>query len=119
MTHKILRERLLAAKGLSDIPKKVLKLSDLEKSEWVPEFETLMRNRMIMGALRYGLLANKKQSNYNYIEYLERKIVIYKQTGNTECLVDIANICQIAFLYDNHPNKHFQAEDDKHHCNTK
>ena len=116
--HKILRKRLLEAKGIfEDVPTKSLTLEELAKSEWVPEFEQLMRNRMIMGALRYGGLARKKRPQYNYCQYIEVKFASYKQTGNTETLVDIANVCMLAFLFDDHPKKHFSAEDDKQHCN--
>ena len=36
----------------------------------------------------------------------------YEMTGNTEYLVDIANYCLLAFLEDEHPNKHFSAMDE-------
>lgn len=60
----LMRERLEIRAGLIEPAKLDPRFSFnlLEKSEWSSEFEQLMRNRLIMGALRYGLLndiANK------------------------------------------------------------
>lgn len=54
--HGLLRQRLEASAGIMDRPQRVLRLTDLERSEWSPRFERLMRNRLVMGALRYGLI---------------------------------------------------------------
>lgn len=98
------------------------RLTELEKSEWSPEFEKLMRNRLLMGALRYGLLADKKKGHvkWNLLGALTAKIENYEKTGNTEYLVDAANYCLLAFECDDHPTKHFKALDDHtDHCKVK
>lgn len=113
--HDIIRDRLYAGKGLFD-PVPHVTVTDIEKTEWDPVFEQLMRNRLIMGRLRYESLWKKKKGGYNYIKSVREKLTKYEQTGNTELLVDIANYMLIMFNFDGHPNHHFAATDDQHHC---
>lgn len=128
MTHDILRERLLAAAGLSEPRKSKFSVSDLpalEESEWSHEFERLMRNRLLMGALRYGTFAEKRDKakrgkHWDLLGALRKKAEGYEATGNTEYLVDAANYCLLAFELDPHPSKHFRALDDHtDHCKMK
>ncbi|MBU2018174.1 MAG: hypothetical protein KJ941_00895 [Bacteroidetes bacterium] len=90
-------------------------LDDLSRTEWSDEFEQLCRNRLIIGALRYGRLNAKNKPQYNRIESIRKRLLNYEQTGNTENLVDIANICLCEYVEGNHPNKHFAAIDDGEH----
>lgn len=88
----------------------------LRETEWSPEFEKLMRNRMLMGAFRYGLLHANVRPNYGYVDSIERRLKIFRETGNMEYLVDIANICLIIFETKAHPNAHFESVDDGEHA---
>ena len=117
-THEVLRQRLLLRAGLGPAVKAKYRLEDLENSEWSPSFERLMRNRLIMGALRYGTLAVKKCKSHRWdlVGAVQRKIQSYETTGNTEYLVDAANYCLLEFECGNHPLKHFDALDDQDHC---
>lgn len=118
-THAVLRERLHKQAGLHELPRAKHRLEDLERTEWSPLFERLMRNRLIMGALRYGLLSDKRKKGkkWDLLEPIGKKLALYERTGNTEYLVDAANYCLLAFECDNHPHKHFRALDDHHdHC---
>lgn len=117
-THDILRKRLLAKAGLIDVKPK-LSYKDLAKSEWSPKFEQLMRNRLIMGALRYGLLHAPGKPQYDRIASIVKRLNVYKETGNTEHLVDAANLCLMEFEEGKHPKKHFAAHDDGIHVQTK
>ncbi len=122
LIHKAIRERLLAKAGLSTPPKAKHKLEDLEKTEWVPLFEKLMRNRLVMGALRYGTLERKRKIGHKWdlMGAVEKKAALYNETGNTEYLVDIANYCLLEFECGSHPKKHFKALDNHHdHCKMK
>lgn len=47
-----MRLRLLTKAGLVDPPTPKYRLADLERTEWSDSFEQLMRNRLLMGALR-------------------------------------------------------------------
>lgn len=111
-----LREHALLAAGCTD--RKVMPdLESLRKTEWFPEFEQLMRNRLIMGAFRYGLFEHKAKTNYNMLAYIQEKVDMYVKTGCKETLVDIANMAGLEFMFPSHPNAHWATgDDDSNHC---
>lgn len=84
-------------------------------SEWSEKFEQLMRNRLIMGALRYGEMHKQEDGFYHYPKSVLSKLQQYQRTGNTELLVDAANCCMLEFVKGKHPLKHFHATDDTDH----
>ena len=88
---------------------------ELKKTEWSEEFERLMRNRLIIGALRYGRLGATNKPQYDRINSMIKRLTKYQETGNKEFLVDVANICLLEFVECNHPNQHFHAIDDGEH----
>lgn len=90
-------------------------LEELKKTEWSTKFETLMRNRLIMGALRYGRLKGKGKAKYNRVDSIKQRMDLYTETGNAEHLVDVANLCLLEFEEPNHPEFHFNSMDDGHH----
>lgn len=108
-----LHSRLLKAAGLWDYPPAPYqgKYNDLLKSEWSHEFERLMRNRLVMGALRYGLLRRKDSKIYDRVGSMMRRLKKYQETGNKEFLVDVANLCLVKFVCCKHPNAHFHSQD--------
>jgi hypothetical protein len=85
-------------------------------SEWSYEFERLMRNRLIVGSYRYGSLRRKRPKGISgfHIKYIKDKLKKYALTGNTELLVDIANLALVEFVTGDHKNKHFKSEE-RHH----
>lgn len=98
------------------------RVTDLEKlrlSEWSPEFETLMRNRLLMGYFRYGPFNRKDDIDYDRVGSIYQRIKQYKQTGNKEFLVDIANLAMLEFCHSEHPLAHFEAIDDGIHVQKK
>lgn len=109
--HDILRDRLLIAAKLKDPPAvRHLTLADLE-SQWSPEFELYMRNRLMMGALRYGGLNPNRKQNYDAITSAIKRLCLYNETGNLECLVDAANLCLVEYVCGHHPKRHFHSFD--------
>jgi len=88
-------------------------------SEWCDEFEQLMRNRLIMGSLRYGKLGSPNKPQYNRMDSIQRRVEKYIKTGNLEHLVDIANISLVEFVEGNHTKKHFNSIDDGEHTRRK
>jgi hypothetical protein len=91
-------------------------LDELKQSEWVPQFEQYMRNRLIMGAIRYQPFAEKRQGhNYDLIGSIRARLDKYEQSGNQEHLVDCANLLMIEFDCPSHPDAHFEAIDDGTH----
>lgn len=117
--HDIIRDRLYQQKGLVRITPKEFNLEKIKESEWDSNFAMLQMNRLVMGYLRYGSVWKQKIGKYNYLKSVKNKIEQYEKTGNTELLVDIANYMMIMFTLDGHPNKHFNATDDKDHCQIK
>lgn len=109
--HDIMRERLLRKAGLGEVVKPKFTLDGLERSEWSPTFERLMRNRLIMGALRYGLLHDPNKRRWDRVGSIRKRLEGYAATGNTEFLVDIANLCLLEFEEGVHPLKHFRGVD--------
>jgi len=84
----------------------------LLESEWSGLFEKLMRNRLIIGAFRYGKLNAKGKPQWDRMERVLMCVEEYRKTGNTEHLVDGANMFLLEFEEGEHPNKHWEATDD-------
>ena len=110
-----IREHLLYWQGVLPSPHLTADLEELSQTEWSPKFEKLMRNRLIMGALRYERFGPEK-SDYPTATEAIRRITKYIETGNTEHLVDAANMCLLEFEFGKHPHKHFRGVDDGEHC---
>ena len=98
---------------------KITTFEELEKTEWSVEFETYMRNRLIMGAMRYGRLGAVNKPKYDCVSSMIKRLNKYKETGNKEFLIDVANICLVEFVECNHPNMHFESIDDGEHASIK
>ena len=90
-------------------------LVELMKTEWSDVFEKLMRNRLIMGRFRYGALGSKDKRQYDRVSAALKRLTQYSISGNTELLVDVANLCLLEYVEGRHPQKHFSAVDDGEH----
>ena len=114
--HDQLREGIFDKCGVSTPPVKTTdSYESLLQSEWCSLFERLMKNRLVMGALRYGKFNPRKRSKYNRVDSIRQRLDLYTEDGNGEHLVDIANICMGEFIEQNHPKYNFRASDDKYH----
>ena len=118
--HDQIREHALMTAGVFDA-RRLPDLESLRETEWNSEFETLMRNRLVMGAFRYGLFAMKLAGNHGWdlIGYLQSKLDHYKATGDMEDLVDVANMALLEFTAPTHKDAHWKAKDDGVHCSRK
>jgi len=92
-----------------------INLEELKRTEWSPEFESFMRNRLILGALRYGRLGIKNKPKYDRVKDAIGRLLLYEKTGNQELLIDVSNLMLCEFVEGDHPNKHFLSEDDGKH----
>lgn len=102
--------------GIPEIsPREMPTLKKVFEVQWSSEFEKLMRNRLAMGYFRYMPLSEQPKGHYNNMGSAERRLNQWKETGNDELLVDIANLCMVEFMKGVHPNKHFKSEDDGEH----
>lgn len=113
-----MRSRLLSAAGLPVHDGNLHEIRSRVNAS-LSSFVTLMRNRLIMGHMRYGPLAHPDKPKYNNLAALRKKIDLYERTGNDEILVDIANYALVEFVEGVHPHKHFAATDDIDHATTK
>jgi len=86
---------------------------EILKTEYSEEFDTLRKNRMVISYHKYGAMrANyKTEKAIDAIKSMEMRIQKYKDTGNTEFLVDAANFAMIEYIYPQHPKAHFRATD--------
>ena len=79
-------------------------------------FEKLCRNRLIMGAMRYGRLGSPGKAKYDRIASILKRIGLYASTGNQEHLVDVANECLIEFTEPSRPGgAHWESQADGYH----
>lgn len=90
-------------------------LAELRQTEWSQAFEALMRNRLILGAFRYGRLGGQFKPQYDRTQAILLRTAQYAATGNLELLVDVANLAMLEFVEGRHPRKHFRASDDGAH----
>lgn len=86
-----------------------------EQCRWSKRFMTLMISRIVFGRYRYGYKDCAVRKDYKYMDSAMRRLVKYASDGNTEHLVDIANLCMLEFEFGEHPNKHFKSIDDGEH----
>lgn len=72
----------------------------LRNTEWASDFEQLMRNRLLMGRFRYGPMEYKVKHSpsWDLLGSIETRLKLYRETGNLELLVDIANLCLLEFV---------------------
>jgi hypothetical protein len=108
--HDILRERILAGQVYQES-----KLDQLRRTEWSPEFEQLMRNRLITGCWRYGPFRKQNRTTQQIVQSIIYRTVEYAHDGNLEHLVDVANLAMKEYVTGNHPNRHFRALDESKH----
>ena len=106
-----------------DLPEKDLvklpSLETLKQTERSEQFEKFRMNRKIMGAFRYGLFNAKGKPKWDRINSIIDRAKKYKENGNDELLIDIANLCELEFVEGTHPKKHFHSVDDGVHVTEK
>ena len=81
-------------------------------NEYSTRFDELRKNRMEARYYKYGSAKNNfSTGNVNALETMMLCVDKYKETGNTEFLVDGANYLMLEFMYPQHRNAHFRATD--------
>lgn len=95
-----------------------LSYATLTSSEWSKPFERAMRNRLIMGAIRYGRIHSPGKKKRDRIASAIHRLRMYCVDANQEHLVDAANECLLEFeepMY--HPKNRlsFAPKDDGYH----
>lgn len=111
-----MRQRLLAKVHDRPVGDKAWNRDEATSSQWCPEFEQLMRNRILVGAYRYGDMRDQNKGKFDQVGSAIKRLQRYKESGNAEHLVDAANLCLVEFRHPNHPDYHFEATDDGEHA---
>jgi hypothetical protein len=68
------------------------------KEPWSFEFITYMKNRLIMGSFRYGLMEEQDYNRFDLKKQILSKVQKFHATQNLECLVDAANNCMLEYI---------------------
>ena len=99
--------------------KKHPSIESLCESEWDLEFEMYMRNRLVMGSFRYGLIAEQDLNKYDIVKECRRRLDLYEETNNLEYLVDAGNMTLLEFVKGKRLGKQLTSIDDGKHNYTK
>lgn len=70
-----------------------------------------MLDRMATGYYMYGSIRDSAIKKRDMLASLRRRLTKYEETGNTEWLMDVANIAMIEFVQPSHPQAHFKPTD--------
>ena len=82
-------------------------------NDWSPQFDALAKNRVQVSHYKYGSARkNFSTGNVDALATMERCVQKYRDTGNTEYLVDARNYLMFEFMYPQIPGAHFRATDD-------
>lgn len=84
-------------------------INDILRRDWSKEFINLMQNRIIVSHYKYGWISQNYPELAKAIDSAEERLRLYRETGNTEWLVDLANFAMIEFMHPSHPQAHFRA----------
>lgn len=72
-----------------------------------------MIDRMMISYTKYGDVKDAYPDKVNALDSLNLRLKKYRETGNTEFLIDAANFAMIEFMYPDKPNAHFTPTDSK------
>lgn len=84
-------------------------VNDILQRDWSKEFINLMQNRIIVSHYKYGWISQNYPELAKAIDSAEERLRLYRETGNTEWLVDLANFAMIEYMHHSHPQAHFRA----------
>lgn len=83
-------------------------MKEVLNTEYSEQFDELRKNRMEVSYYKYGpVKENYGAGLISAISNLEKRLELYKQTGNTEYLCDVANFAMIEFMHPQHKKAHF------------
>lgn len=74
-------------------------------------FVEAMRKRMAVSFHKYGTMADAAAKGVDQIASAEVRINRYLETGNTEWLIDAANMLMIEFTHPRHKDAHYRPTD--------
>ena len=81
------------------------------ESEVSAEFLQGMAARMDVSFHKYGKVKDAYPHTLDALASMADRIKRYRETGNTEWLIDAANFAMIEYMRPSHPEAHFRATD--------
>ena len=92
-------------------------LTHIEKAmgnqKHLERFLRLMREHTVQGFYRYGSMQVYRDNPIDFVYKIQVCLTLFQSTGNIEHFVDIANWAGMAFLYAEHPRRHYETHDKK------
>ena len=88
-----------------------IKTGSIPTSEFSQTFLQGMVDRMGVSFHKYGRVADAYPNAVDAIASLEQRLKEYRETGNTEWLMDVANFAMIEFMHPLHPEAHYSPTD--------
>lgn len=79
--------------------------------DWNKEFIQKMQNRILVSHHKYGWCSDTYPELAKAVDCIQERLDLYKKTGNTEYLIDVANFAMIEFKYPAVKDAYFKAED--------
>ena len=98
--------------GLPPKPNVTASFESLRETEWSEEFETLRRNRLVLGAFRHGRIGDENKARFDRVSSSIDRLNLYKLDHNAEHLLDVANLAMLEFVEGENT---FNAHDDSEH----
>jgi hypothetical protein len=85
--------------------------SEIPETEFSLRFAQGMADRMALSYCKYGAVAEAYPAKVDALGSLELRLAKYRETGNTEFLMDVANFAMIEFMHPRHERAFFKATD--------
>lgn len=89
----------------------MVSLEEILKRDFSEDFVQKMRNRIAVSHYKYGWVKDTYPKLADAVACLGQRLDLYKETGNTEYLIDVANFAMIEFMHPRQDNAHFQGTD--------
>lgn len=80
-------------------------------SQYSTEFLQGMVSRLLVGYPKYGPIKDSVDKGMDPLAEVYARLRKYRETGNTEWLIDAANYCMIEFMHPSHNNAHYRPTD--------
>jgi len=90
---------------------KPMTIDEVLATEFSERFVKGMRDRMVVSYHKYGPLVLAYPDKVSALQSLSQRLDKYRETGNTEWLMDVANFAMIEFMRPSHPQAHFRGTD--------
>jgi hypothetical protein len=108
--HDVLRESVFTKLNLKDKSSYEESLENIERFVSEPLIAGL--RCLVIAQERYGKLTLDRDEKYDYVDFIERRFNLFKETGNREWLIDVMNGAILEYQFRSHPNSHMEHHDD-------